>query len=312
MSTPIIKLQNTITGFKSRIPVACGHHRPESTKPSIRAALGELSGEMKSRIPVLKNPKRQTPSSVTNLDAGQLILTRTVDKKLQTPVTTVCNSRRFHHFIGKNMVLDTESHTALLRERSSGMKISIQGSLSTHTTVASTTKKHLFNKNARAATRTVVTCKLSQQTGQPAPAMVDSSVDSRKISPPTCQSMSVMADKAVATRKVSPPTGQSTTVMANKAVITRISSPPTNQSTGVANNSDGKFSPPTGQSASVVSNKAIVTRKISPPTGQSASVTAKKSVVTRKLAPPTGQSAATTDTSVETRRCSPAIYFNGK
>ncbi|KAF8419771.1 hypothetical protein EV426DRAFT_576859 [Tirmania nivea] len=98
MSTSVIKMQNTITAFKSRIPVACGHHRPESTKPFTSAARRELPGGMKSKIPILKkqmkNSKRQTLSSVTHSGADQPIRIRTGGPEPYTPTTTVSDSKR--------------------------------------------------------------------------------------------------------------------------------------------------------------------------------------------------------------------------
>ncbi|KAF8419773.1 hypothetical protein EV426DRAFT_700953 [Tirmania nivea] len=103
MSTPVVKRQNTISGFKSRIPIACGVHGPASNKPFISAALGELTGGTKSKIPVpknqMKNTKRQTLSSVAHSNAGQIILTGTGDPEIQTHGTTVFDSKIPHYSI---------------------------------------------------------------------------------------------------------------------------------------------------------------------------------------------------------------------
>ncbi|KAF8416335.1 hypothetical protein EV426DRAFT_709383 [Tirmania nivea] len=310
MPTSIIKMQNTITAFKSRIPVACGHHRPESTKPLICAALEELPGGMKSRIPVLKHPKRQTSSSV------------------------------------QNRALDTESQAALSREGITRIKPSIQCSLPCYKTVASLTKKPLLKVNSRPETSTVVTRKLSPPAGQATPAMAASSLETRKSS----SSMSVISNKAVVarkpspstgpstavlnnSRKSSPPTTQSTTVMANKSVVDRKRCPlssgsalatsnksavtrelflPTGHATPVMRDNVveiRKFSP-TRKSATVISNKAVMTGKFSLPTGQSASVTAYKPVITRKLCPPTGEPVPTIANKIVGTRQSMPIMAN--
>ncbi|KAF8416348.1 hypothetical protein EV426DRAFT_709407 [Tirmania nivea] len=325
MSTAIIESQNTIPAFKSRIPVACGLHRPGSTKPFIRAALGELSGGMKSRIPVpknqVKNAKGRTPYSVTNSDAGQLNLTSTGDQEYQTPTTNVCKSQRFHDSLEQNRVLTTESHVALLRERIKGME---KRSTSYNNTVASTTNKTVSNVNARPATRAVVITKHSLPTGQFTPVMVENSVETSKLSTPTGQSASAMRNKALVTRKISSPTDQCPTVannfrkftsptgqcacaISNKAVVTRKPAPPTGQSTAGANNSvkTRKISPPTSQCASGVTKSSVKTRRLCPPTGQSTTDMANKVVTSRKLSHPTRQSIGGANKSVKTDISSP-------
>ncbi|KAF8419776.1 hypothetical protein EV426DRAFT_700957 [Tirmania nivea] len=309
MSTSIIKMQNSITAFKSRIPVACGYHRPESTKPLIGAALRELPGGMKSRIPVLKHPKQQTSSSL------------------------------------QNRALDTECQAALLREGITRIKPSIQCSLSCYKTVASLTKKPLLKVNSRPETTTIVTRKLSPPAGQATPAMASSSVETWKSS----SSMSVISKKAVVlkpppltgpstavlnnSRKSSPPTTQSTTAMANKSVVDRKRCPLSSGSAFATSNKSAvtrelslptghampvmrdnvvgirKFSP-TRKSATVISNKAVMTGKISLPPGQSASVTAYKPVITRKLCPPTGEPVPTTANKIVGTRQSMPIMSN--
>ncbi|KAF8419758.1 hypothetical protein EV426DRAFT_576848 [Tirmania nivea] len=291
MSTPIIKRQNTFSGFKSRIPVACGHHRPDSNKPLI-SALGDLSAGMKSRIPLPKNPvkdpKRHTPASVTPSDAGRSILKNTGDRELQTAVTTVCNRNRFHDSIKQSSVPDTESRAAL-GERTRKMKFSIQRSLSSYSTVAANTKKSLVSKNIRPETSAVVARKLPPPISQLTPVMVNSSAEICK-SP--LSTAFVTSTKVVVTRKTPLATGQSVSVIGNKSVVARKPSPPTGEPTPVvADNAvdTRKFAPPTAQSASVTSKKAVVTRRPSPPNRQSASAMAKKSVVTDELSPSTGQ-----------------------
>ncbi|KAF8419777.1 hypothetical protein EV426DRAFT_676664 [Tirmania nivea] len=161
MSTPVVKRQNTISGFKSRIPVACGLHGPASNKPFINAALGELTGGTKSKIPVpknqMKNTKRQTLSSVAHSNAGQIILTGTGDPEIQTAGTTVVDSKIPHYSIKQSRALNTESQTALLEERIKGIKTSIQSPPLFYKTKVSNTMKPHLNEDARPTTRVIVT-----------------------------------------------------------------------------------------------------------------------------------------------------------
>ncbi|KAF8416340.1 hypothetical protein EV426DRAFT_686785 [Tirmania nivea] len=245
MSTPVVKRQNTISGFKSRIPVACRLHGPASNKPFISAALGELTGGAKSKIPVpnqMKYTKRQTLSSVAHSNAGQIILIGTGDPEIQTHGTTVFDSKIPHYSIKQSRALNTESQTALLEERIKGIKTSIQSSpLSYKTTVSTTMIPHL-NDNARLTTRVIVTSKLS---------------------PPTRQFTHVIADNTVQTRKIFLPAGQSPSVISNNSLVTR------------------KPSPPTGQSTPIMRDNSVETRKVSPSTLQSAFVTSKEATTTQ-------------------------------
>jgi len=319
MSAPIIKMKNTVAGFKSRIPVVSGPHRPDSNKPITSAALeglpaGSLSMRMKSKIPILKNllnnPMQQTPSSMSHIDAGKLVITGAGDQELQTPTTTPDSNKRAHD--QQNSVLDTKSRAGFLRERIRGMN-PIQSSLPSYKSVASTANKPLLNENVRPANSAVVIRKFSPPTGQSVPVTANKPVMSRKLSPPTGlsgQSMPVMPNKSVVTRKLSlptvsaienkpvvnrPPTGQSTPVIANNSVVTRKLSPPTSQSVSAAANKPAvnrKYSLPTGQSTPVMANIMGVTHSVSTLTGsgQSVPAMANKPVVSRKFSPSTGQS----------------------
>ncbi|KAF8416347.1 hypothetical protein EV426DRAFT_686810 [Tirmania nivea] len=285
MSTPITKMQNTISGFKSRIPVACGLRRPASYKPLIST----VPGGMKSKIPIPKNQvqyaKPQVLSSVAPSDAGEIILARTGDQGIQTPGAAIFDSQKLHKSLEQNRVLDTKTHITHARERIRGMKTPIQSSGSPHQTVPATTKKPHLKENTRPAAMTIVT---------------------RKYSPPTGLSSPLMADNSVYTRKISPPTRKSTSIMANRSVVTRDLCPPAcpNKNNPVET---PKLSPPCSHSGSVVSNKAVVTRKVSPQTGQPTPVVTKKSVETQKPSPPTGQSTpvVTNNYSVETLKLFP-------
>ncbi|KAF8415769.1 hypothetical protein EV426DRAFT_578980 [Tirmania nivea] len=301
MSTPVIKRQNMIAGFKSRISVACGLPRQDS---NTSAALRDLSAGRKSKIPVLKervkNPRRQTLSSVTHSDVGQLILTRTGDQMFQTPDTTIFDSKRRYDSVEQNRSLNTDSQAPFLRESIRGMKKSMKSSLSSHKTVASTTIKPLLNENVRLETSTVVTRKLSTPTGQ-SPAMANSLVQACKYSSPTGRSTTVMANKSVMARKrpppvmtceLSPPTGQSTPIGAENSLETLKLSPPTEQCASVLSNKavvSRRISPSAGRSTRVMTGNSVETHKLSPPGVQSASFLANKVVVSRKVSPPTGQ-----------------------
>jgi len=316
MSTPIIKSENTVTGFKSRIPVVSGPHRPDTSKPlNVSEALGELSAGMRSKIPVLKNllknPKRQTPSSVTHSDAGKLVITSTGDQELQTPTATVPDSnKRSQDSVEQQIsVLDTESRAALLQERVKGMNTTIQSSSQFYRTVASTANKPV-NENARPVNSAVVIHKLSPPTDQATPATANKPVVTRKLSPLTDQATPATVSKPVVTRKLSPPTSQSVPIRANNRTVGRKPSPPTSQVTpAMANQSALTFKspPPTGQPVSVRANNLVVSRKLSPPTGQPVPVLANilgdvsaltcsgqpiptmanNAAVSRKLSPPT-------------------------
>ncbi|KAF8419755.1 hypothetical protein EV426DRAFT_676609 [Tirmania nivea] len=321
MSTPITKMQNTITGFKSRIPVACGLHRPASYKPLIST----VPGGMKSKIPIPKNKveyaKRQVLSSVAPSDAGEIILARTGE----TPGAAIFDSQKLHKSLEQNRVLDTKTHITHARERIRGMKTPIQSSDSLHQTVAATTKKPHLKENARPAAMTIVTRKHSPPTGLSSPLMADNSVYTRKISPPTRKSTSIMANRSVVTRdlcppacpnknnpvetpKLSPPCSHSGSVVSNKAVVTRKVSPQTGQPTPVVTRRSvetQKPSPPTGQSTSGMPNKAIVPHKVTPLTGQSTPVvTNNYSVETLKLLPLASKSTAVANCSAESHKFS--------
>jgi len=68
MSTPAINKENTITGFQSRIPVACkpGWHRPDPRKPIIGAPLG-ASGRRGG------NPGSQSPRTPRGTQSDNLL-----------------------------------------------------------------------------------------------------------------------------------------------------------------------------------------------------------------------------------------------
>ncbi|KAF8416341.1 hypothetical protein EV426DRAFT_627156 [Tirmania nivea] len=311
MSTPITKMQNTISGFKSRIPVACGLHRPASYKPLIST----VPGGMKSKIPIPKNQvqyaKPQVLSSVAPSDAGEIILARTGDQGIQTPGAAIFDCQKLHKSLEQNRVLDT--------------KTPIQSLGSPHQTVAATTKKPHLKENTRQAAMTIVTRKHSPPTGLSSPLMAHNSVYTRKVSPPTRKSTSIMANRSVVTRdlcppacpnknnpvetpKLSPPCSHSGSVVSNKAVVTRKVSPQTGQPTPVVTRKSvetQKPSPPTGQSTSGMPNKAIVPRKVTPPTGQSTPVvTNNYSVETPKLFPLASKSTAVANYSVESHKFS--------
>ncbi|KAF8420905.1 hypothetical protein EV426DRAFT_235503 [Tirmania nivea] len=250
MSTPVVKRQNTISGFKSRIPVACGLHGPASNKPFISAALGGLTGGTKSKIPVpknqMKNTKRQTLYSLAHSNAGQIILTSARDPEIQTHGTTVFDSKIPHYSIKQSRALNTESQTALFEGRIKGIKTSIQSSPLFYKTTVSTTMKPHLNEDARPTTRVIVTSKLSLPTRQFTHVMADNTVQTRKIFLPAGQSPSVISNNSLVTRKPSPPTGQSTPIMRDNSVETR------------------KVSPSNLQSAFVTSKEATTTTQCDP------------------------------------------------
>ncbi|KAF8420908.1 hypothetical protein EV426DRAFT_611344 [Tirmania nivea] len=338
MSTTITKMQNTISGFKSRIPVACGLHRPASYKPLIST----VPGRMKSKIPIPKNQvqyaKRQVLSSVAPSDVGEIILARTGDQGIQSPGAVMFNSQKLDKSLEQNRVLDTKTYITHTQERIRGMKTPIQSSGSPHQTVPATSKKPHLKENARPAAMTIMTRKHSPPTRPYSPLMADNSVYTRKISPPTRKSTSIMANRSGVTRdlcppaspntnnpvetpKLSPPCSHSGSVVSNKAVVTRKVSPQTGQPTPIVTRKSveiQKPSPPTGQSTSGMPNKAIVPRKVTPPTGQSTPVVTKNySVETPKLFPLASKSTAVANCSAESHkfsspRCQSASFMAKK
>ena len=101
MSTPLIKMKNAETVFKSRIPVASRPRRPVSSRPRIGGAPGEAPVGMRSKIPVLKNKVKQ-PSQCSVIHSGKLPITSAGDQGHLTSGSTAPDSHKRSQDTGKH------------------------------------------------------------------------------------------------------------------------------------------------------------------------------------------------------------------